>query len=331
MTTSTNSWAWYPGATWPGFGVLSGLNPDVINQGGNGLVIDPKSVVDITFNDKNSDGVISDSDLDDMSGSHGDTITVAGATKTVKEVESFQNSTLTVDGVTYTVDMAVWLFEDGTYMVRINDSDIPPSHFKKTTEVKLGTVKDGEYSGSYINTRQKSFVCFAAGTRISTPAGTRPVEALRPNDLVLTLDHGPQPVRWIAARRVAGTGDMAPVVFEPGAIGNLRKLRVSPQHKMLVDGSWAELLFGAGQVLVAARHLINGHSVRQEAVAQVTYVHFLCDRHEIVFAEGAPCESFQPGAMGVGLLSPQERHALGHALPAVAIQPARLCLSRQEG
>jgi hypothetical protein len=37
----------------------------------------------------------------------------------------------------------------------------------------------------------------------------------------------------------------------------------------------------------------------------VTYVHIAFDRHEIVFAEGAPSESFHPGHVGLnGILDP---------------------------
>ncbi|MDJ0827812.1 MAG: Hint domain-containing protein [Rhodobacter sp.] len=39
-------------------------------------------------------------------------------------------------------------------------------------------------------------VSFAAGTQILTDGGEVPVEALLPGDIVNTLDHGPQPVRW---------------------------------------------------------------------------------------------------------------------------------------
>ncbi len=41
-----------------------------------------------------------------------------------------------------------------------------------------------------------NIVCFAAGTLIDTPEGARAVETLTPGDLVMTLDHGAQPIRW---------------------------------------------------------------------------------------------------------------------------------------
>jgi hypothetical protein len=46
-------------------------------------------------------------------------------------------------------------------------------------------------------------------------------------------------------------------------------------------------------VLVAARELVNGVSIVQEtAVGELTYLHLEFEAHEIVFAEGAPSESF---------------------------------------
>jgi hypothetical protein len=40
-------------------------------------------------------------------------------------------------------------------------------------------------------------VCFLAGTLIATPTGERPIETLKPGDLISTAE-GPQPVRFLA-------------------------------------------------------------------------------------------------------------------------------------
>lgn len=138
--------------------------------------------------------------------------------------------------------------------------------------------------------------CFTLGTLIETPAGEVPVETLRAGDLVTTLDNGPQPVRWIGHRRVQGRGRFAPVRFAQGAVGNRRPLLVSPQHRMLVRGWRAELLFGEPELLVAALHLVDGDRVTRQPQREVDYVHLMFDRHEIVVSEGAPTESFNPGA-----------------------------------
>jgi len=137
--------------------------------------------------------------------------------------------------------------------------------------------------------------CFVAGTRIAVPGGEMRAEAIVPGDLVETLDHGPQAVRWVGRRRVRGNGRFAPVRIAAGAMGNDRDLLVSPQHRMLVRGWRAELLLGEPEVLVAASHLVGLPGVSREPVAMVEYVHILLDRHEIVFAEGVPSESFHPG------------------------------------
>ncbi|MDE3028714.1 MAG: Hint domain-containing protein [Paracoccaceae bacterium] len=138
--------------------------------------------------------------------------------------------------------------------------------------------------------------CFVAGTLIATPDGNRPVEELEPGDLVLTLDNGPQPLRWIGERSVSGMGDFAPIRFQRGALGNRRALLVSPQHRMLVRSWKAELFFGEEEVLVAAKHLVNDSDVRPVPMEEVRYVHLLFDRHEVIQAEGAWTESFHPGA-----------------------------------
>ncbi|WP_126976479.1 Hint domain-containing protein [Frigidibacter oleivorans] len=137
--------------------------------------------------------------------------------------------------------------------------------------------------------------CFTAGTLIRVPGGERPVEALRPGDLVLTRDDGPQPLRWIGRRRVAAEGDLAPVHIAAGTFGPHRDLTVSPLHRILLRDARAQLLFGEDEVLVAARDLVDGRAVRRLPGGTVDYVHLLFDRHQIVLSEGLPSESFLPG------------------------------------
>ncbi len=137
--------------------------------------------------------------------------------------------------------------------------------------------------------------CFVAGTMIDTPDGPRAVEALQVGDLVETMDNGVQPIRWVGCRTVRGRGDFAPIRFAPNAIGNAVELLVSPQHRMLIGGWRAELLFGEDEVLVAAKHLLNSDMIHQMPMPEVAYHHILFDDHEIVFAQGVPSESFHPG------------------------------------
>lgn len=137
--------------------------------------------------------------------------------------------------------------------------------------------------------------CFAAGTRIETEDGPRRVEELRPGDRIFTRDDGLQELQWTGHRIVPGSGDWAPIRFAKGAIGNDAVLLVSPQHRILVTGWRAELFFGEDEVLVAAKHLVNGDTICRAACASVAYYHLLFDRHQIVFSEGAATESLHPG------------------------------------
>ena len=150
-------------------------------------------------------------------------------------------------------------------------------------------------------------ICFAKGTLIETESGEKTVEALSAGDLVRTLDHGVQPIRWIGSVRRAALGKLAPVKICKGALGNQRELMVSPQHRMLLTGWRAELFFGECEVLATAKSLVNDRDIVRVEGGFVDYFHILFDTHEIIFAEGALSESFHPGAMGAQALS-QDAH-----------------------
>ena len=94
------------------------------------------------------------------------------------------------------------------------------------------------------------------------------------------------------------TGVLAPILIRKGALGNDRDLRVSPQHRMLLQGWQAEMLFGEEEVLATAKSLVNDHSILRDEGGEVEYFHMLFDTHEIIYAEGAPSESFHPGEQG---------------------------------
>jgi Hint domain len=138
--------------------------------------------------------------------------------------------------------------------------------------------------------------CFTPGTMIRVPSGAVAIETLKPGDLVETMDHGPQVLRWIGSQPMCGLRAHAPVVISEGALGNVRTLVVSPEHRMLVTNWFAELHFGEAEVLVAARHLTGIPGIAVKPVETVTYIHLLFDRHEIIFAENVPTESFHPGS-----------------------------------
>ena len=135
-------------------------------------------------------------------------------------------------------------------------------------------------------------------------------------DLVVTRDYGLQPIRWIQQRTVPAMDRFAPIRIKPGVItGQERDLLVSPQHWMMFQGYRAELLFGESEVLVAAKHLVDGKLVTQDAGSDVTYIHMMFKEHEVVYAEGAATESFHPGKVGLSAVSYPAREKLFALFP----------------
>ena len=163
-----------------------------------------------------------------------------------------------------------------------------------------------------------SVVCFTHGTLIETDQGERPIEDLAAGDMVLTMDRGYQPIRWIGSSKRPATGDLAPILIRKGALGNSRDLRVSPQHRMLLQGWQAEMLFGEEEVLTTAKSLVNDHSVVREEGGEVEYFHMLFDTHEIIYAEGVPSESFHPGEQGWKALDQATRDEILTLFPELA-------------
>jgi hypothetical protein len=188
--------------------------------------------------------------------------------------------------ITLPTGQLVTLNADGTFNV-VGDGD--EEDFNFTYTITNGVDTDV----GFVNAT--SVPCFVAGTLIATPDGDRCADALLPGDLVMTKDEGAQPLRWIGSRRVAATGDFAPIHIRANTLGQHSDLLVSPLHRVLIKDNLAELLFGESEVLVAARDLVNDHSITRREGGEVTYVHLLFDRHQVVFSEGLETESFLPG------------------------------------
>ena len=173
-------------------------------------------------------------------------------------------------------------------------------------------------------------ICFTPGTRIMTPRGNVRIEDLREGDKVQTKDSGAQEIQWIGSRRMTGARLFAmpklrPVRIRPGAFGigePDEEIIVSPEHRMLVKGVVARALFNTPEVLVAARDLVNGESViRDTQLKEVTYIHMLLPRHEVLFANGVETESFHPANTALSTIAESDRARLLERLPQAAENP----------
>ncbi len=164
-------------------------------------------------------------------------------------------------------------------------------------------------------------ICFTTDTLILTDRGERPIQDLRPGDMVVTRDSGLQPIRWMGRKTVSGHGKLAPIHIGQGRFGNDRPLLVSPQHRMVYAGHEATLLFAEREVMVPAKHLVDGKGVVVRPMDQVTYFHMMFDRHEVVFANKAATESFHPGHEGLGAIDDAARAELFTLFPDLRADP----------
>ncbi|MDR7125747.1 Hint domain-containing protein [Pseudotabrizicola sp. 4114] len=188
-------------------------------------------------------------------------------------------------------------------------------------------------------------ICFAAGTQILTGHGEHvAIEDLKQGDMILTVDHGPQVIRWIGSRHLTAgelvqAPSLRPIRIQAGALGGGRPvfdLIVSPQHRVLINSKIVQKMFGEKEVLVAAKQLvsIDGIDVVNE-YDDVTYYHFLCDQHESVFANGVQTESLYAGPQAMKSLSKEARDEVLMILPELsdiehkALQARPAVLGRQ--
>lgn len=124
-------------------------------------------------------------------------------------------------------------------------------------------------------------------------------------------------MRWRDGREFAAVGAFAPILFSAAAIGNLRLLRVSPQHCIRVANWRTELWYGEGAVLTAARALVNGTDNVADPGGMVAYHHLVFDRHQITCAKGIATASFHPGEVGIGGMDDAVHEELQSVFPAL--------------
>ena len=168
--------------------------------------------------------------------------------------------------------------------------------------------------------------CFTPGTSIATPRGAVLVEDLKVGDRVVTRDNGLQSIKWVGKKRLdhiqlKALTALRPIQINAGTLGeNIpdRDMRVSPAHRFLIVSKVAQLYFGQSEVLVAAKDMGDIAGVDVAEVPYITYVHFMCENHELVLADGAWSESFQPGDYSLKGMDEDQREELFELFPDLA-------------
>lgn len=126
-----------------------------------------------------------------------------------------------------------------------------------------------------------------AGSFVLTPSGAVRADRLKLGDLVMTADHGAQPVRWMRAQAMPGFGSLTPVRLRAPYFGAHTDLVMAPNAHVLMRGAEVEYLFGEDEVLVQARLLTRGSlAVPETRRPLVGFVALGFERQEVLFVDG---------------------------------------------
>ncbi|WP_172298579.1 Hint domain-containing protein [Pseudoruegeria sp. HB172150] len=137
---------------------------------------------------------------------------------------------------------------------------------------------------------------FLEGSWIGTPDGPRRIEDLAEGDEVLTARNGAQPIRHLVSHEMPATGSFRPVRLRAPFLGLRTDLCVAPHHRIRVNGTDTEYLFGNENALVEARHLgpmIGPAHAGSGATAR--YYQMVLDHHDCVNVAGGWAESLYLG------------------------------------
>ena len=159
-------------------------------------------------------------------------------------------------------------------------------------------------------------VCFLRGTRLLTAAGEIAIEDLKIGDRLITSSGTARPIRWIgrivARRNSSGAWpeDAMPVRVAKNAFGKgspHRDLYLSRSHMVHLNG-----------VLIPIGDLINGHTIAAVDVKgdQLVYYHVELETHDVVLAEGAPCETLLTTAEKLAAFDNAEAYYALYGAPA---------------
>lgn len=177
---------------------------------------------------------------------------------------------------------------------------LPLAPMPRRTEYSLVGIDEKNARRKFAQT---GCVSFTKGTHITLSTGQQVrIEELNIGDRVLTRDDGAQEIRWIGHSTVRASGPFAPILIEAGVLNNEHDLLVGPDHRLFVYQRVDEIGAGRPELLVKARHLINGQTVTVQDGGFVDYYQILFDQHHIIYAEGIAAESM--------LIDPHTRPAL---------------------
>lgn len=129
----------------------------------------------------------------------------------------------------------------------------------------------------------------AAGTKVATSLGWRPVEAVVPGDQVLTFDNGMQIVTQVSRATLWKKAEpcprhLWPLAVPAGALGNEQPMLLLPEQAVMLESDVGEELYGDPFTLVPAAALDGFRGIERiepEGRFQVIVLQF--GRDQVVF------------------------------------------------
>ncbi|MEO1638362.1 MAG: Hint domain-containing protein [Pseudomonadota bacterium] len=307
--------------TLEGGGAVTNLSYSISDAGGDGDTISGGGGADTIFGQVGDDTIDGGGGGDTIFGGEGqDTITGGGGSDTIS---GGLGSDLILGGTANDVVIGGEDPDDSDFdVLDLTGSDVDFVTFV-SGDPEAGTVTFNDGSTMTFSEIERVIPCFTVGTMIATPAGEVAVEDLKEGDRVLTRDNGIQKVSWVGKKRLdheklKEIPELRPITIKAGAMGEgmpERDMVVSPSHRMLIVSELAQLYFDRTEVLVAAKHMLSMDGVEVSRTPYVTYVHFMCAHHEIVLADGAWSESFQPGDYTMKGFDAQQREEIFQIFP----------------
>jgi hypothetical protein len=140
--------------------------------------------------------------------------------------------------------------------------------------------------------------CFRRGTSILTVDGYRPIETLKAGDRLVTQFSGTAPIKTVSDFTIGRSNvdnawpeKVRPVLVKRGALGEslpTADLCLTASHSIFKDG-----------FLVPVGDLINDTSIvfdEAEGHDVLEFFHITLEKHDVIYANGAPCESLRAAA-----------------------------------
>ena len=142
------------------------------------------------------------------------------------------------------------------------------------------------------NTLTSTAVCFAAGTLIRTPRGDVPVESLQIGDLVLAASGKVRPVKWMGHRDLDFRRNPYPRCAFPVRIAHDAFGPNRPSQDLILSSGHSVCVDLIGEVFIPVGNLVNGATIAQIEMDEVSYWHVELDSHDILIANNLPAESY---------------------------------------